>query len=236
MKPAIPGTSFGASDGPRLAAVPSVIGVIWSALRDGWTLLKRNAPGAIIFAIIGLILETVTTQTPLRSTINLASLCAQTVLAFAITYFGATAATRTIHPSYSVSAGGFVRFVALLIAVVLLTAAGLAALIVPGFWLVGKLWPTPYALLLGSERPFNDCWRVTTGAYWKTLAILWFVFVLDFAVVLVSIGLTRLCANYPILVAPAFGVYWFVLLWSLFVGSLAYVRWTYALLSRSEGR
>lgn len=236
MKPAIPETAFEAYRVPFAAARPSALGVVRSALRDGWLLLKRNAAAAIIFAIIGLVLETITTQTPLRSAINLASLYAQTILAVAMSYFGAMAATRTIHPAYSPSIAGFVRFVALVVAVVLLTVAGLAALIVPGVWLLGKLWPAPYALLLGSERPFNDCWRLTTGAYWKTLGILCFVFILDFAVVLLSVTLTRLCANFPILVAPAFGVYWFVLLWSLFAGSLAYVRWTYALLSRADAR
>ncbi len=234
MKPAIPEISLGARDVPRLTAVPSVIGDVWAALRDGWPLLKRNAAGAVLFAIIGITLETLTTQTPLRSSINLASLLGQTILAFAITYFGASAATRTIHPASRMSVGGFVRFVALSVAVVLLTVAGLAALIVPGFLLLGKLWPAPYALLLGSERPFKDCWRATTGAYWKTLGTLWLVFVLDFAVVLLSIAITRLCANYPILISPAFGAYWVVLMWSLFVGSLVYVRWTYALLSRAE--
>ena len=214
----------------------SLVGVFFSAFRDGWPLLKRYAAGAVIFAIIGMMLDIITTQTPLRSTINLASLFAQTVLAFAITYFGATAATRTIHPTYSTSASGFVRFVALLVAVVLLTVVGLAALIVPGFWFLGKLGPAPYALLLGSGRPLNDCWRVTTGVYWKTLGILALVFVLNFAVVFVSVVLTRLCANFPILTSPAFAVYWLLLLWSLFVGSLAHVRWTYALLSRAEAR
>lgn len=227
-------TQLEADDAPRAVAVPSMLGVIGSAFRDGWPLLKRHAAGAVLFAIIGITLETLTTQTPLRSSINLASLLGQTLLAFAITYFGATAATRTIRPASRMSAGGFVRFAALSVAVVLSTVAGLAALIVPGFLLLGKLWPAPYALLLGSERPFKDCWRATTGAYWQTLGILWFVFVLDFAVVLLSIAITRLCANYPILISPAFGVYWFVLMWSLFVGSLVYVRWTYALLSRAE--
>ena len=117
-----------------------------------------------------------------------------------------------------------------------IAVVGLAALIVPGVWLLGKLWPAPYALLLGSERPFNDCWRGTTGIYWKTLGILLLVFALNFAVVLLSVGLTRLCANYPILVTPGYAVYWFVLLWSLFVGGLANVRWTHALLSRAEAR
>ena len=217
-------------------AVPSVLGIICSAFRDGWPLLKRNAAGAIVLAIIGIGLDIVTTQTPLHSGINLVSLVAQTILAFVFTYFGATAATRTINPAYGMSAGGFVSFVAPLVAVALLTVVGLAALIVPGFWLLGKLWPAPYALLLGSERPFNDCWRVTTGVYWKTLGILLLVFALDFVVVLVNVGLTRLCANYPILVTPAYAVYWFVLLWSLFVGGLANVRWTHALLSRVEAQ
>src|SRR5579863_607238 len=213
-----------------------MLGVVGSAVRDGWPLLKRNAAGAIVLGIIGLGLEQVTTQTPLHSGINLASLVAQTILAFVFTYFGATAATRTINPAYGMSAGGFVRFVALLVAVAVLTVVGLAALIVPGVWLLGKLWPAPYALLLGSERPFNDCWRGTTGVYWKTLGILLLVFALNFAVVLLSVGLTRLCANYPILVTPGYAVYWFVLLWSLFVGGLANVRWTHALLSRAEAR
>ncbi len=146
-------------------AVPSVLGIICSAFRDGWPLLKRHAAGAIVLAIIGIGLDILTTQTPLRSGINLVSLVAQTILAFVFTYFGATAATRTINPAYGVSAGGFVRFVALLVAVALLTVVGLAALVVPGFWLLGKLWPAPYALLLGSEKPFNDCWRTTTGAH-----------------------------------------------------------------------
>lgn len=236
MKRTIPGTSFGAYSAPLAVAVPSVLSVIGSALRDGWSLLKRNAAGAILLAIIGMGLDIVTTQTPLHSGINLTSIVAQTILAFVFTYFGATAATRTINPAYGMSAGGFVRFVALLVAVVLLTVVGLAAVIVPGVWLLGKVWPAPYALLLGSERPFNDCWRVTTGVYWKTLGILLLVFALDFAVVLLNVGLTRLCASYPILVSPAYAVYWFVLLWSLFVGGLANVRWTHALLSRAETR
>ena len=219
-----------------LRAVPSVVGVVCSALRDGWPLLKRNAVGAVVLAIIGIVLNRITTQTPLHSGVNLAALVAETILAFAFTYFGATAATRTINPAYGMSAGAFVRFVALLVAVVLLTVVGLAALIVPGFWLLGKLWPAPYALLLGSERQFNDSWRATTGAYWKTLGIFLLVFILNFAVVLLSIELTALCANYPILVAPAYVVYWFVLLWSLFVGALANVRWTHALLSHAELR
>jgi hypothetical protein len=236
MKRTIPGTSFDAYSATLVVAVPSVLGVIGSAFRDGWSLLKRNAAGAIILAIIGIGLDILTTQTPLHSAINLASLVAQTILAFVFTYFGATAATRTINPAYGMSAGGFVRFVALLVAVALLTVVGLAALIVPGFWLLGKLWPAPYALLLGAERPFNDCWQVTTGVYWKTLGILLLVFAMDVAAVLLSVGLTRLCANYPILVSPAYAVYWFVLLWSLFVGGLANVRWTRALLSRAEAR
>lgn len=215
-------------------AVPSVVAVIWSALRDGWPLLRRNAVGAVLLAIIGLALDIVMTQTPLRSGVNLAAVAAQTILAFAFTYFGATAATRTINPAYGMSAGGFVRFAALLVAVALLSAVGLAALVVPGFWLLGKLWPTPYALLLGSDRPFNDCWRATTGAYWKTLGILLLVFVLNVAAVLLSVWLTALCADHPILVYPSYVVYWFVLLWSLFVGALASVRWTDALLSRVE--
>jgi hypothetical protein len=233
MKRSTPGTS-GADGASLVAAVPSVLGVICSAFRDGWSLLKRNAAGAIILAIIGMVLDIVTTQTPLHSRINLVSLVAQTILAFVFTYFGATAATRTINPAYGMSARGFVSFVALLIAVVVLTVVGLAALIVPGFWLLGKLWPAPYALLLGSKRPFNDCWRVTTGVYWKTLGIVLLVFALDFAVVLLNVGLTRLCASYPILVSPAYAFYWFVLLWSLFVGGLANVRWTHDLLSRAE--
>jgi len=231
MKRTIPESAFAAFDDRR---VVSVFGVIGSAFRDGWPLLKRNGAAAVILAIIGLVLETIATQTPLRSGINLASLAGQTILAFTFTYFGATAATRTINPAYDVSARHFGRFIVLLVAVVLLTVAGLAALVVPGFWLLGKLWPAPYAVLLGSERPFNDCWRVTTGVYWKTLSVLLLVFALNFAVVLLSIGLTRLCANYPILTSPAFAVYWLVLLWSLFVGSLAYVRWTHALLSRRD--
>ena len=127
MKRTIPGTSFGAYSAPLAVAVPSVLSVIGSALRDGWSLLKRNAAGAILLAIIGMGLDIVTTQTPLHSGINLASIVAQTILAFVFTYFGATAATRTINPAYGMSAGGFVRFVALLVAVVLLTVVGLAA-------------------------------------------------------------------------------------------------------------
>jgi hypothetical protein len=231
MKLTIPRTSVSAYT-RSVTAVPSVFSVIRSALRDGWPLLKRNAIGAVVLAIIGIALDVVTTQTPLRSGVNNASLVAQTLLAFAFTYFGATAATRTINPAYGMSASGFVSFVALLAAVVLLTAVGLAALIVPGFWLLGKLWPAPYALLLGSKRPFNDSWRATTGAYWKTLGILVLVFVLNVAVALLSVKLTQLCADHPILVSPAYVVYWFVLLWSLFVGALANVRWAHALLSR----
>jgi hypothetical protein len=226
----------GAHNALSAIPLPSVFRVIWSALRDGWPLLKRNVVGGVVLAIIGIALDVVTTQTPLRSPVNLAALVAQTILAFAFTYFGATAATRTINPAYRMSGHGFVSFVALLVAVALLTVVGLAALIAPGFWLLGKLWPAPYALLLGSERPFNDCWRATTGAYWKTLGLLLLVFVLNFAVVLLSVELTRLCADRPNLVAPAYAVYWFVLLWSLFVGSLASVRWTQALLSRAEAR
>jgi hypothetical protein len=236
MKRTISGTSFDAYSAALVVAVPSVLGVVRSAFRDGWPLLKRNVAGAIILAIIGTSLDILTTQTPLHSRINLVSLGAQTILAFVFTYFGATAATRTINPAYVMSAGGFVRFVVLLVAVTLTTVVGLAALIVPGFWLLGKLWPAPYALLLGSERPFNDCWRVTTGVYWKTLAILLLVFALNFAVVLLSVALTRLCASYPILTSPAYAIYWFVLLWSLFVGGLANVRWTHALLSGAEAR
>jgi hypothetical protein len=234
MKRTVPETSFGAYHAPSVAAVPSVIGVFRSAVRDGWPLLSRNAGGAVVLGVIGMVLDITTTQTPLRSGVNLASLVAQTILAFVFTYFGAAAATRTIDPAYGMSARGFVRFVALLVGVVLLTVAGLAALVVPGFWLLGKLWPAPYALLLGAERPFSDCWRATSGAYWKTLSILVLVFVLNFAVVLLSVGITRLCANYPILLSPAYAVYWFVLLWSLFVESLAHVRWTQALLSRAQ--
>jgi len=236
MKRTISGTSFGGYSDPLVVADPSVLGVFCSAFRDGWPLLKRNAAGAIILAIIGLGLDIVTTQTPLHSAINLVSLVAQTILAFVFTYFGATAATRTINPAYGMSAGGFVRFVALLVAVVLLTVVGLAALLVPGFWLLGKVWPAPYAFLLGSEKPFNDCWRVTTGVYWKTLGILLLVFAFNFAVVLLNVGITRLCANYPILVYPTYAVYWFVLLWSLFVGGLANVRWTHDLLLRAEAQ
>lgn len=217
-------------------AVPSVFGIIRSALRDGWPLLARNAAGAIVLAIIGIGLNIVTTQTPLHSGINVVSLIAQIILAFVFTYFGAAAATRSVNPAYGMSAGGLARFVALLVAVVLMTVVGLAALVVPGFWLLGKLWPAPYALLLGSERPFNDCWRGTTGVYWKTLGILLLVFVLNFAVVILNLGLTRLCATYPILITPAYAVYWFVVLWSLFVGALANVRWTHAVLARAEAR
>ncbi len=197
-------------------------------------MLKRNAVGAVALAIIGILLNVVTTQSPLHSGVNHAAFVAQMILAFAFTYFGAAAATRSISPAYGMSGRGFVGFVALLVAVVLLTVAGLVALIVPGFWLLGKLWPAPYALLLGSARQFNDCWRATTGAYWETLGIFLLVFVLSLAVMVLSVGLTLLCGDYPILVTPAYAVYWFVLMWSLFVGALASVRWTHALLSRAE--
>lgn len=236
MKRTIPGSSVGPYNALSVTPVLSVFGVIRSALRDGWPLLKRNAVGAVVLAIIGIVLDSVTTQTPLHSAVNNLAFVAQIILAFAFTYFGATAATRTINPAYGMSAGGFVNFVAVLVAVILLTVVGLAALIVPGFWLAGKLWPAPYALLLGSERQFNNCWRATTGVYWKTLGIFLLVFVLNFAVVLLNVELTRLCASYPILVSPAYAVHWFVLLWILFVGMLANVRWTHALLSRADAQ
>lgn len=152
-------------------------------------------------------------------------------------FFALAASVRTIDPAFRMTVSRFFAFIGWWIVSALAIALGFVAFIVPGFWLLGRLAPTPYiALRRPQAKPLSTSWHSTSAWFWPTLALVLIQGIIASAIngpaqVLAS----TVSGGWTPLALVCGPVAFAVFAYTTIVLALATVRWTNELLLRSEG-
>ncbi|HET9392874.1 MAG TPA: hypothetical protein VFO29_05055 [Candidatus Rubrimentiphilum sp.] len=215
---------------------PEMGTVIGSAFADALGLMKKNLIPVGLFvgtAALGGLLFALKAANYNATQAGIAIFFA---LFYVVTYYSIAEAVRTVNPSYRMTVGAFFGFFGYQLLVGLFTFLAFLFLIIPGFWVGVKLAFAPYiyAITDGRSDALGDSWSITTGYYWYSLG---FSILLGLALFVV-IFVAELAAyvpqnNFAMLAIIAYPLGAALGAWSLYVQSLAYVRWTKVLMDLS---
>lgn len=222
----------------------ALLDVVASALIDALPFARRLRTPLIVLAIlyvIGLALSAAfppSAGTPTSTSTDSIQISYSTsggsVAVGILSFFVLAEAVRTILPEFRMTVGRFFSLIGWALLVGLCIGAGFIALIVPGVWLLGRLMPATYIVLLRpSANPLKTAWHATKGRFWQTLGLMLLV---GFAGGVIGStaaafnAVAGIWAPLALLVGPvAFALQAFATIFA----TLAYVRWTNELLLAS---
>lgn len=239
---------------------PSISETLTGAFRDGLPLTKTNAVPVLVLigatVVLAILLVATGTMKAISSAANLTGAPGMTVttnvtmppagwvlmaiayvMIFVVSYYALAAGVRTIHPDFRMTVGRFFGSIGYtLLAMLLIMVAGIF-LIIPAYWVGVKVLLMPYTYLLdGSEGGvLQKTWNMTTGYYWQTVGMLLLAGV---CVGVITEAAFYLCASLaglvPVLAVIFMPLAMAVLIWTMHVSALVYVRWTAGLLPRAH--
>jgi len=222
---------------------PRIGATVGGALRDSSSLIRANPFVAVAFVAIGSLLAAgayaiaARGQVPPGISPGLFAVSAVWAVIFLTLYYSAFAeAVRSVRPDFRMTGRMLLGVIGNSFLAGILTFAAALCFVIPAYWVSIKvsLMPYTYALRNGAPEALRVSWEMTNGYYWQTLGMYLLVsippaaamFVLEFASIFVRPAWVEIVIVPLMLVALA---------WAAYFQSLAYVRWTDALLPRADG-
>jgi len=206
--------------------------VLKSSLRDSWPVLAAQKIAYIVLAICVIGVASWLTffdsdPTHKTSPSVLAIVFATNLAGIVGQPFAIAAALRTWDSTFKMTPRklvfGFLIFLASSVAAIV----ALYALVWPGIWLGTKLSLSYTAYQMSIERPYHSSWKLTTGAFWQTLAILAVAITVGGVIVaVVAMSATTASAAFPALSVVYAPLVMLAYLWLFGFVQLVLVRWT----------